>query len=630
MNISKIKVGNTTYDLKDPNAISISTVSTWAQAGNSDTIPSSKLPSYVDDVLEYESTSSFPETGESGKIYVATDTNKTYRWGGSSYVVISETLAVGTTEGTAYDGAAGAALKSKLDGIEAGAQTHRAPSAAEVKTALGTGSGTTKYLREDGTWATPPDTDTNTVTSINGKTGAIAAADIATVLTGAGYKLTDTDTNTTYSAGTGLSLSGTTFALATSGVTAGTYKRVTVDAYGRVTSGDNTDADSWRTVQCNGTSIGNNTLNLKAGTNVSLSNSNGAITISSTDTNTWPTKTSQLTNDSGYITGITKTMVTNALGYTPPTTNSTYNFSGTSFTSNNSSGVNANDVTYNAHTYYTSNGPATSIGASTTDGALYSQAYSTSWVGQIAQDYRNGGLYVRGKNNGSWQSWYRVWDSRSLTNLNQLSNGPGYITGITKAMVTNALGYTPPTTNTTYSGSSTVTLSGTTFSLTKANVTTALGYTPPTSDTNTWRPLGTGASDACAGNDSRLSNSRPASDVYSWAKASSKPSYGYGEISYGVNTVTTSGAISLNGTTPVHVVTLNGNASSVALSANPAAGHSCHVIFFSTAARTVVIAHDATNRVCPKAANVTLNVPANGYVEVDFLNAGSKVWVRGV
>lgn len=49
-------------------------------------------------------------------------------------------------------------------------------------------------------------------------------------------------------------------------------------------------------------------------------------------------------------------------------------------------------------------------------------------------------------------------------------------------------------------------------------------------DTNTWRPLGTGASDACAGNDSRLSNARPASDVYAWAKASAKPSYNWNEI----------------------------------------------------------------------------------------------------
>lgn len=49
-------------------------------------------------------------------------------------------------------------------------------------------------------------------------------------------------------------------------------------------------------------------------------------------------------------------------------------------------------------------------------------------------------------------------------------------------------------------------------------------------DTNTWRPLGTTGDTACAGNDSRLSNARPASDVYSWAKASSKPSYSWDEI----------------------------------------------------------------------------------------------------
>ena len=66
-----------------------------------------------------------------------------------------------------------------------------------------------------------------------------------------------------------------------------------------------------------------------------------------------------------------------------------------------------------------------------------------------------------------------------------------------------------------------------TTAVTKADI-TGLGI--PGSDTNTWRPLGTGASDACAGNDSRLSNARPASDVYSWAKASSKPSYSWSEI----------------------------------------------------------------------------------------------------
>lgn len=52
-------------------------------------VPASQLPSYVDDVVESASLASLPATGESGKIYVAIDTNKTYRWSGSAYVEIS-------------------------------------------------------------------------------------------------------------------------------------------------------------------------------------------------------------------------------------------------------------------------------------------------------------------------------------------------------------------------------------------------------------------------------------------------------------------------------------------------------------------------------------------------------------
>lgn len=67
----------------------------------SGTIAAANLPSYVDDVLEYASLSKFPTTGESGKIYTALDTNKIYRWSGSAYVVISETIALGTTHSSA-------------------------------------------------------------------------------------------------------------------------------------------------------------------------------------------------------------------------------------------------------------------------------------------------------------------------------------------------------------------------------------------------------------------------------------------------------------------------------------------------------------------------------------------------
>lgn len=76
---------------------------------NQGQIDSSFLPSYVDDVLEYDSLQAFPLTGESGKIYIAKDTNKTYRWSGSDYVEISSSLALGETSTTAYRGDRGKA-----------------------------------------------------------------------------------------------------------------------------------------------------------------------------------------------------------------------------------------------------------------------------------------------------------------------------------------------------------------------------------------------------------------------------------------------------------------------------------------------------------------------------------------
>lgn len=80
-----------------------------AELDSSGRVPQAQLPSYVDDVVEYASQSAFPETGEAGKIYVALDTNLTYRWGGSEYVEISPSLALGETESTAYRGDRGKA-----------------------------------------------------------------------------------------------------------------------------------------------------------------------------------------------------------------------------------------------------------------------------------------------------------------------------------------------------------------------------------------------------------------------------------------------------------------------------------------------------------------------------------------
>lgn len=76
-------------------------------------VPASQLPSYVDDVVEgYFSENKFYEedsyeteiTGESGKIYMDLTTNKTYRWSGTAFVEISQSLALGETSSTAYRG----------------------------------------------------------------------------------------------------------------------------------------------------------------------------------------------------------------------------------------------------------------------------------------------------------------------------------------------------------------------------------------------------------------------------------------------------------------------------------------------------------------------------------------------
>lgn len=77
-------------------------------------VPSSQLPSFVDDVLEYDSKDNFPTAGETGKIYVATDTNLTYRWSGTQYVEISASLALGETSSTAYAGDKGKDVADKL------------------------------------------------------------------------------------------------------------------------------------------------------------------------------------------------------------------------------------------------------------------------------------------------------------------------------------------------------------------------------------------------------------------------------------------------------------------------------------------------------------------------------------
>ncbi len=67
-------------------------------------IPAVQLPSYVDDVLEFQTFADFPANGESGKIYLDKEKNLSYRWGGSAYVYTGNPLKVGETENDAHRG----------------------------------------------------------------------------------------------------------------------------------------------------------------------------------------------------------------------------------------------------------------------------------------------------------------------------------------------------------------------------------------------------------------------------------------------------------------------------------------------------------------------------------------------
>ena len=169
-------------------------------------VPASQLPSYVDDVLEYDNKAAFPATGESDKIYVAKDTNLTYRWSGSAYVEISVSLALGETSSTAYAGDKGKALAERMTTAETNIASNDSDIAALQDRA-------TKL--EDGT--TPA-----------GKATKLATAHKIS-LTG------DATGNTTFDGSADKSIAVT---LANTGVTAGTYSAVAVDAKGRVTAGN--------------------------------------------------------------------------------------------------------------------------------------------------------------------------------------------------------------------------------------------------------------------------------------------------------------------------------------------------------------------------------------------------------
>ena len=310
----------------------------------SGTIAAGNLPSYVDDVLEYASLSKFPTAGESGKIYTALDTNKIYRWSGSAYVVISETIALGTTHSSAgYGDESRAAYNhsTKTSGnphhvtkadVGLGSVDNTADSAKSVKYAASAGSAS------------------------SATTAATANALKVTELTT--QNLDDTKTVGLYFACGGNSVKNKptgvdTFGLEVKRTAAGYLVQVLTEGNIKPMKTwirqfnasawsawahyfDSNHAPTWSEISGRPSipSVGNGTVTItqNGATKGSFTlNQSGNATIALTDNNTvysLPAATSStlggvkvgsnITNSSGTI-SLTKANVTSALGYTPPT-----------------------------------------------------------------------------------------------------------------------------------------------------------------------------------------------------------------------------------------------------------------------------------------------------------------------
>lgn len=408
----------------------------------SGTIAAGNLPSYVDDVLEYASISKFPTTGESGKIYTALDTNKIYRWSGSAYVVISETIALGTTHSSAgYGDESRAAYNhsTKTSGnphhvtkadVGLGSVDNTADSAKSVKYATSAGSVA---------WS-----------NVSGKPSSMPASDV--------YSWAKQPSKPSYTAsevGAAPASHSHSYLPLAGGTMTG---RILRDGGGSWISARNnvvvfsTAANS----QAYNTVVGQKTYK-GAWTIGNVTGDERLIFSYDTDTNF---------NAGNDISNKT---------YLPIGNSSQEIITSTTIGSQSVSHANtAGSVAWSNVSGRPSSMPASDVYA----WAKASSKPSYSWS-EIS-----GRPSIPSVGNGTVTITQNGATKGSFT-LNQSGNA-------TIALTDNNTVYSlPAATSSTLGGvkvGSNITNSSGTISLTKANVTSALGYTPPTSDTNTWRP----------------------------------------------------------------------------------------------------------------------------------------------
>lgn len=390
-------------------------------------VPSSQLPSFVDDVIEVADYDHLPITGESGKIYVTIDTNKTYRWTGSGYVEISESLALGETSSTAYRGDRG---KTAYDHATESGKISSAVTSGLYKvaaTAQGHIASLTAVEKSDITGLGIPGSDTNTTYTFVGGTNKITVTPSGGTAQDVAITVSDS-TKLPLAGGTMTGASGIQFPT-TSGASlpnnwisaGGGYSTGSGKSGLKIIACEQADCVSGLGQDCGG---GPYELSIITGASTSGDTRIRFLSHKVATPSTY-TKLAEIQSNGNFVcTSINGFTIGKSVPADAVFTDHTYNFGGTTFYSGNSGSAehNANSIQYNGVYYYTSNGPSTAQGATVADGALYAEAYSTAWVGQIAQDYRNGNLWVRGKNNGTFQYWKGIVTDDILLSLVPTAN----------------------------------------------------------------------------------------------------------------------------------------------------------------------------------------------------------------
>ena len=493
-------------------------------------------------IIPRASFSLFPKTGDENNIYIDTSTNSIYRWNDSdkSFVLLARpprnisisegknngqiTLKVDEIESNATVHGLKSAAFSNASSFATSAQGAKADSAVQsITIAPGTNNGTVKIT-------------VNGVTTDNIKVAGLGSAAFSDIAVFAPAKHTHSKSDV------GLGNVDNTADIDKSVKYAGSSGSSNTVVYTALT---NTDLNTLQTEgrwyyagggnTCTNIPVASAAFELYVGRNASgwryqqFTVTSGEIYIRVFDSSNWGSWR-KLAFTSDTVTAASSVPWSGITGKPSTFAPSSHNHSYLTLYGSRPANINFSTSTNGAgamfHFVATS---STKTGKPPEDSNVLQMNWSNNggWDTQFAISRSSPHSYIRSQNNGTWGNWTTLLDSSNYNNYSPSKTG----TGASGTWGINITGASGSCTGNAATASNASKVNGHTVN---SDVPSGAKFT----DTNTWRPLGTAANTACAGNDSRLSNSRPASDVYSWAKASSKPSYSWSEITSKPSTFT--------------------------------------------------------------------------------------------